>query len=91
LREISYLYTHNWVLVYEIISESKLVLTMTKKLIEFECSNYYRFAGARCNMVAELLRKKGAYFVGTLAMTKWLNQFFAILAPLIYMLVIDLP
>ncbi len=64
---------------------------MTKKLIEFECSNYYRFAGARCNMVAELLRKKGAYFVGTLAMTKWLNQFFAILAPLIYMLVIDLP
>jgi hypothetical protein len=44
-----------------------------------------------CNTVAELLRKKGAYFVGTLAMTKWLKQFFAILAPHIYMLVIDLP
>jgi len=42
-------------------------------------------------MVVELLRKKGAYFVGTLAMTKWLKQFFAILAPHIYMLVIDLP
>ncbi len=33
LREISYLYTHNWVIVYEIISESKLVLTVTKKLM----------------------------------------------------------
>lgn len=33
LREISYLYTRNWVIVYEIISESKLVLTVTKKLM----------------------------------------------------------
>ncbi len=42
-------------------------------------------------MVAEVLREKGGYFVGTLAMRKWLKQFFAILAPHIYMLVTDLP